>query len=143
MQALVTTSQQNANSSSAVGDVGLQGQVVVTNNRPNAASSSAISHVDHQSQFVITANRSLEALWEKAADHFCDEDKQHINILNADKREVLEDIIKVIEDKRKLCTLKQWKTKKTRRVCSTAGPVWQHHQVDQQIQGGWRYIGTV
>lgn len=85
---------------------------MVTNNRPNAASSSAISHVDHQSQFVITANRSLEALWEKAADHLCDEDKQHINILNADKREVLEDIIKVVEDKRKLCTLKQWKIKK-------------------------------
>lgn len=56
--------------------------------------------------------RSLEALWEKAVDRLCDDDKQHINTLSTDKRGVLEDVIKVVEEKRKLCTLKQWKVKK-------------------------------
>lgn len=56
--------------------------------------------------------RSLEALWEKALDHLCDEDKHHIDTLNTDKKEVLEDIIKVVEDKKKLCTLKQWRIKR-------------------------------
>ena len=56
--------------------------------------------------------RSLEALWEKAVDHLCDEDKQHINTLNTDKREILEDVINIVEDKQKLSRIKQWKIKR-------------------------------
>ena len=44
-----------------------------------------------------------------AVDQISEEDKQQIDIHNSDRRGLIQDVIKIVEEKRDLCVEKQWK----------------------------------
>ena len=48
-------------------------------------------------------------MWTKAVDQLSEEDKQQIDVLNSDKRGLIQDVIKVVEGKHQLCVENQWK----------------------------------
>lgn len=44
-----------------------------------------------------------------AVDQISEEDRQQIDIYNSDRRGLIQDVIKIVEEKRDLCAEKQWK----------------------------------
>lgn len=48
-------------------------------------------------------------MWTKAVDQLSEEDKQQINVLNSDRRGLIQDVIRVVEGKHQICVEKQWK----------------------------------
>ena len=57
--------------------------------------------------------RSPEDLWKKAVNALNDEDKPAINFAHADKIAILDDTLKIVEEKKQLCLQKQWKFKRS------------------------------
>jgi len=51
-------------------------------------------------------------LWAKAVEALSDSDKQHIDFSRLDKRAVLNDLLNVVEEKKRRCTEQSWKYKK-------------------------------
>ncbi len=45
----------------------------------------------------------------KAVDQLSEEDKRQVDILNSDRRGLIQDVIRVVEEKHHLCVEKQWK----------------------------------
>jgi hypothetical protein len=61
---------------------------------------------------LVSNNRRSENLWDKAAEALTDSDKQQIDFSRFDKLAVLNDLLGVVEEKKRLCTDKLWKYKK-------------------------------
>jgi hypothetical protein len=51
-------------------------------------------------------------LWDKAVQRLDDIDRQHFDIYQPDRRTALDDLLKVVEEKKRICEGKQWKYKK-------------------------------
>jgi hypothetical protein len=56
--------------------------------------------------------RRSENLWAKAVEALSDSDKQQIDFSRLDKRAVLNDLLGVVEEKKRRCTEQSWKYKK-------------------------------
>ena len=65
----------------------------------------------------------MEALWTKAVDQLSEEDKQQIDVLNPDRRGLIQDVIKVVEGKHQSCIEKQWKFRTGSEIVPTRDPL--------------------
>lgn len=61
---------------------------------------------------MISNHRRSENLWDKALEALSDHDKQQIDFSRFDKLAVLNDLLGVVEEKKRRCTEQSWKYKK-------------------------------